>query len=384
MQMVVGSTLGLWLAGGVFLTGLALWWRQRRRRQIISSTMLWQIPSGAGRTGGFRRGEWLGLLIWLAATAALLAWADVGWQTTHVILPKPAELRTNTNGNVAVLWAELTPEQAALPGLRALVHTPTQIKPLAVWQPGQPRQMTLRCDSTQPMTFNWWQDATRMTEWHYRAGHWTFTTRYQGANATAWRRVLEVQPEFTASASADTPVVLAWDKLVWTANAAAGAHVVLLHGRAVGPGITPAGVPTTMPTAAVPQLATDATIPARFDLVRVQRMVPAQLDTNWRILATVAGQPWLAQRTDQGAHWLWCASDLQTTESNWPLDPSYVITVRWMLEQALKPASDGDLWSAQPVPEAAVSGLRTGPGWGLLVLGLVLVLQLYLWWQWRH
>ncbi len=78
----------------------------------------------------------------------------------------------------------------------------------------------------------------------------------------------------------------------------------------------------------VPNWSTSSPMMQNVDLsnVNLLTIVPAALDSSWRVLAYTDQRPFVAVRiSDDNVRILWLATDLSSAETDWPLRPSFVV-----------------------------------------------------------
>lgn len=197
------------------------------------------------------------------------------------------------------------------------------------------------------------------------------------ADSPLLERVLQIQPGFVQHARDTTRHLTIVDatSAQQTQHSPAAGECLIAIGRVPLNGVRYTG-PDRTQAGAIQSTGKDGPLTnVDFGDAPVRRMVPAEFDAPWRVLAKASGLPFLAIRSNaNGSRILWI-STMDTDATTWPLHPSFVVFFTNLVNDWL--ASDTSIepqW--QVIPEPPSNGnapIALSPYAGGAVLGCLIV-----------
>ncbi|GEM_PF-2424535 len=384
-----------WLIAMPLVGILGVWalWRGRHHVQRVSSTRLWEGLTGEASGKKSRHVDPVWLMVFLASLLAGLALAGPRWQSATDPQVATADVHWAIRGIAGQTQAELfvrIERDQGLSGTCKLIVAPTEMDEFT----GVVKQFSV-ADLRQGMVVqvpNFPELQATLTAGPHVLAKSTFIRRDRppfalltavargGKIDPALLRLFSVHPSVTTDDPTIRPAVLLVDDPRFEADSVDARTLVIASPRTPLPGNTLKQV-ITPAAPARPQSAQ-----LNLAAVRVNRYTSAELSSDWEILATLDGHPWIAMRTESATptaplrRSVWLASN-PAQDGNWGVDLSFVLFFGELLDQ-MYPATVGTApsdvgvveWterrdtSGEPSPTVAPISLMPGAGLAAIVL----------------
>ncbi len=387
--------------------GVITLWRGRHNVQPISSTWLWQGLTEAAGTSRARSLDPLWMLLLLAALLAALALARPVWMVHAAATPAPPlplmsirGLAGDPHAQLFIRWPSDASTRTALTlEIKSDANTLNIPLTAVALQQGATLTAIPASESISVAVHN----GSVVSTCHFqRHDALPFAILRTGAPMPALERIMALQSGAHSDDTTLRPALWLIDDPTFNESTfnPGPQSVVIISPRTPIAGITPEPIlPSSSTSPATqaqglqslglivpdmtPQLAAQSPLlnSVSFQDVHIHHFTPAKISSAWTILATVVDHPWLAMRTDSQTLYIWQASTLSPADTNWPLDPSFVIfftNVAAHLRQTETASTHTIDWVLQPAPTTQINTAdqpRTFPLASiLLVLSAILIL----------